>query len=269
VLHKDGTTFEANLALAPIRRAEGDLVGFVGIQSDISRLKELERLKSKFVSNVSHELRTPLTNIKTYLTLLQKGKAERHAHYLDILSQETVRLTRLIEALLDVSQWELGLVRLTLAPADLTQVLHAVYQVFAVRAEAKQSAIHLELPPNLPRAMADARKIEQVATNLVSNAVAYTPENGQIWLRAGAAEREGRPMLWLSVSDNGPGIAPADLPRVFERFYRGQLSERYAVPGTGLGLAISKEIVEAHGGAIDVSSEPGQGTTFTVWLPLG
>jgi PAS domain S-box-containing protein len=265
---QDGTLYDANLTIAPIYSAAGDLTGFVGIQSDISRLKEVDRLKSKFVSNVSHELRTPLTNIKTYLTLLERGRPERQDYYLEVLHHETERLTRLIQDLLDVSSLETGVMPIALQPVNLADLAQHVSHVFVARAEAKHVLFRLAVDPAIPPTLADGRQLEQVLINLIGNALAYTPEGGQITVHSGIMERHGRPMLFLQVADTGIGIAPQDLPRVFERFFRGQAALDGSIPGTGLGLAISKEIIDRHNGYIDVTSQLGKGTIFTVWLPI-
>jgi PAS domain S-box-containing protein len=263
---KDGSTYDANLTIAPIRNSLGELTGFVGIQSDISRLKEVDRLKSKFVSNVSHELRTPLTNIRTYVTLLERGKPERRAYYLAVLQHETERLTGLIQDLLDLSRLETEATPVQLQPTNLQTITQETLNSFTAKAEAKQIDLRLQIPPDLPLVMAEPYRLEQLFTNLVGNALAYSPSQSRIIVQAGSGAKEHRPMVWVRVMDNGPGIPPEDIPRLFERFFRGQLSQDNNIPGTGLGLSICKEIIDRHGGAIEVESEPGKGSVFTVWL---
>jgi PAS domain S-box-containing protein len=265
---KDGSIYDAHLTLAPIHSLIGESTGFVGIQSDISRLKEVDRLKSKFVSNVSHELRTPLTNIKTYLTLMQRGKPERKNHYLNVLQHETERLTRLIQDLLDLSRLETEAAPLQLQPTDVHEVTLNLMDAFIVKAESKRIELCLEIPAGLPQVLAEPYRLEQVLTNLVGNALAYTQEGGKVVIRAGAEHKETGAHLWLSVSDNGPGIPAPDLPRLFERFFRGQLAHDRNIPGTGLGLAICKEIIDRHQGTLEVESRPGENTVFTIRLPI-
>jgi PAS domain S-box-containing protein len=263
---RDGSFYDAHLTMAPIHSTIGELTGFVGIQSDISHLKEVDRLKSKFVSNVSHELRTPLTNIKTYLTLLQRGKPERKEHYLAVLQHETDRLTALIQHLLDLSRLETEAAPLQLQPTDVYEVAVRLMDSFMAKAESKQIKLHLELSPGLPKAMAEPYRLEQVLTNLVGNALAYSDDGGKVVIRAGAEQNETDSHLWLSVTDNGPGIPPEEMPRLFERFFRGQLAHERNIPGTGLGLAICKEIIERHQGSLEVESVPGEITVFRVRL---
>jgi PAS domain S-box-containing protein len=265
---KDSVLYDVSLTIAPIFGGGGGLTGFVGIQSDISRLKEVERLKSQFVSNVSHELRTPLTNIKTYVTLLQRGKAERRDHYLDVLGHETERLTRLIQDLLDLSRLESDLNTLKLQPVDLIRLIPDLCWSFSAKAEMRHTSLHLNLPGELPAALAEPSQLESVIINLVGNALMYTPEGSKVSVSAGVGERDGRQMVWFKVADNGPGIPREDLPRLFDRFYRGKMSQERNIPGTGLGLAICKEIINRHQGAIDIDSRPGEGVTFTVWLQV-
>jgi PAS domain S-box-containing protein len=262
---KDGLPYDVSLTVAPIF-GNDSLSGFVGIQSDISRLKEVERLKSRFVSNVSHELRTPLTNIKTYVTLLRRGRLERRDHYLTVLELETERLTRLIQDVLDLSRLESDLDPVKLRPLYLDRIIPDLYQSFTTKAELSHIQLRLELPDDLPQALAHQAQIESVINNLIANALAYTPEGSEVVISAGSDERNGRQMVWFKVADNGHGIPMTELPRLFERFYRGQVSLQRNIPGTGLGLAICKEIVDRHQGEIVVDSRPGRGVAFTVWL---
>ncbi|MCI0394344.1 MAG: GAF domain-containing protein, partial [Chloroflexi bacterium] len=263
---KDGTLYDLNLTLAPIRSTAGEVAGFVGIHSDISRLKEVERLKSKFVSNVSHELRTPLTNIETYTALMERGKPERRDHYLKVLSHETKRLTRLLQDVLELSRLDAERVPLNLTPTDLQRPIRMLLSAFMPKAEAKGIRLEGDFPAVLPAALIDVHRIEQVITNLINNALAYTPEKGVVRVTAGLGNLDGQAMIWLKVADTGYGIDPADMPRLFERFFRSQAAQESGSPGTGLGLAICKEIVDRHQGKIELESELGQGTTVTVWL---
>jgi PAS domain S-box-containing protein len=263
---RDGAIYDAHLTLAPIHSHIGQLTGFVGIHSDISHLKEVDRLKSKFVSNVSHELRTPLTNIKTYLTLLKRGRPERKEHYLSVLQHETDRLTGLIQDLLDLSRLETNAAPLQLKPISVYDVATKLMDSFLVKAESRRIALQLDIPRDLPKAMAEPYRLEQVLTNLVDNALAYTHDGGQVVIRAGVEQNAVGDHLWLSVIDNGPGIPAEEMARLCERFFRGQLAHDRNIPGTGLGLAICKEIIDRHQGSLEIESVPGEETVFRVRL---
>ncbi|MCA9968592.1 MAG: PAS domain S-box protein [Anaerolineales bacterium] len=264
--HCDGALHDVNLTLAPIQTGGAGLQGFVGVQSDISKFKEVDRLKSNIIANVSHELRTPLTNIRMYLDLLKRGNPEKQERYFKVLNYETERLTRLIQDLLDLSKLDSGELATHLEPLDLWMTAWNVFMSSQAEAERKEIDLLAEEPGNLPLVFADEAQLVQVLTNLVTNAINYTQPEGRIWIRAGSGRFGDAPGVWIAISDNGPGIAPRDLPHLFDRFYRGESSRGSDVPGTGLGLAICKEIIDRHEGAIEVRSVPGEGTTFTVWL---
>ncbi len=228
------------------------------------RLKELDRLRDQFVSNVSHELRTPLTNIKLHLGMLERRGPEAMQRYLPILQKETERLRKLIEDLLDISRLRAQISSLKTEPHRLDVLLSEIVTFHLARAEGKGVSLHYTSEPNLPEVPVDRAQIIQVFTNLVSNAVAYTPAGGSITITA-ASEAEG---VALRFNNSAPIIAPEDLAHLFERFYRGATGRDSGEPGTGLGLAICKEIVERHAGMIHVTSTAENGTTFTMWLSL-
>jgi signal transduction histidine kinase len=246
-------------------------VGFVGIQSDITHLKELDRMKNQFVSNVSHELRTPLANLKLYLDLLTRGRAEKREQYLDTMRREADRLEKLIEDLLNLSRMDAGSAQVNCVPTDLDQMVRQLVQDREVLASMRELTLTADLDPNLPLALADEEMFGQVLTNLMTNAIHYTPAGGQITVHTASVTRRGKLWVTISVTDTGYGISPQEQEHLFERFYRGQAAQQTGADGTGLGLAICWEIVERHEGRITVQSpanpsQPG-GTTFTVWLP--
>ncbi|MEW5989434.1 MAG: PAS domain-containing protein, partial [Chloroflexota bacterium] len=197
---RNGSSFDLHLTVAPCHAPDGRLAGYVGILSDISRLKELDRLKSLFVSNVSHELRTPITNIKTYLTLLDRGRRERWDHYLLVVNKETQRLGRLIEDLLLLSRLDDKANSLNLAPTDVSSIVYETTQIFAARAEAKRITLQAQIGSPPPAALADAGQLDQVLTNLVANALAYTPEGGQVVVSAGPGQNGRSQMVWIKVA---------------------------------------------------------------------
>jgi PAS domain S-box-containing protein len=265
---KDNRSYDIFLTIAPIFSSEGRISGFVGVHSDISYLKEVERLKARFISNVSHELRTPLTVIETYTTLLKQGKPERQAHYLSILGRETKRLTRLIQDVLDLARMESDSTPLKMTVVHIDKILKTVANTFMPHAENKNISLQVELNAPLPPIWANVGQIEQLVTNLVNNGLIYTPEAGIVLIQAGLGEKEEQTMVWFSVMDTGSGIPEEDLPHIFERFFRSQAVESAGIRGTGLGLAICKEIAERHSGFIEAKSVAGEGATFTVWLPV-
>ena len=267
---KNGSLYEADLTITPVCNEDGTILNFVGVQHDISMLKELDRLKSQFVSDVSHELRTPLTNIRLYLDLLSQTEYDqRAATYMETLSRESERLSSLIEDLLSLSRLEADTVPLQMEPVDINRLLAALAKDREKLAAQYGLELRLECEGNLSHVMGDALLLGQLFTNLLTNALNYTPEGGKIVIRTWSQMYVENKWVIIEVSDTGIGIPPVEQSLIFRRFFRGKASKPEAIPGTGLGLAICKEISERHGGKIVVESEgiPGKGSTFTVWLP--
>jgi PAS domain S-box-containing protein len=264
---KDGTRYDAALTIAPLTDAAHQTVGYVGVQRDITRQKELDRMKDQFVSNVSHELRTPLGNILLHVGLLESGRADRHSTYLQTLRRETERLRKMIEDLLDLSRLDRNVRPIELAPVDLDQLLEQLVTDRLTLAEQHGLTLTFEPTPHLPLISTDTSQLMQVASNLLTNALNYTPAGGAVKVETAVRWRAGKNLVTFTVVDTGPGIDPQDLPHLFERFYRGTAGRQASAPGTGLGLAISQEIVTRLGGYITVESEGGHGAAFTVWLP--
>lgn len=269
---KDGSTYEAAMTITPVLDENGQIVNFVGVQHDISMLKELDRLKSQFVSDVSHELRTPLTNIRLYLDLLRQTEYDQRAErYLETLSRESERLSTLIEDLLSLSRLEANTVPISSKPVNINNLLSALAEDRSRLAAQYGLDLRIECEGNLPPVYGDERLLSQVFTNLLTNALNYTPKGGKVTLRTQLqSDTHGRWVVTL-FEDNGYGIPPKEVPLIFRRFFRGQASKPANVAGTGLGLAICKEITERHSGKITVESDgiAGHGSTFTVWLPAG
>ncbi|HYO63560.1 MAG TPA: ATP-binding protein [Pyrinomonadaceae bacterium] len=243
------------------------------------RLKELDRLKSEFVSGVSHELRTPLTTIKTLTRLLQRGgqSEEEREEYLETISAECDRQIDLVLNLLDLSRIEAGAFKVRRAPTDVAEVIRACVRVESHAAEARGLSLAAELPSReLPSVLTDADALRRVLCGLVENAIKYTPEGGRVTL---AAREAGDGDVAITVADTGVGILDEDMPLVFEKFFRGRPaasaggasaseSDDYAeVPGVGLGLYLARSIVEQLGGRIEVAAGEPRGTVFTVHLP--
>jgi PAS domain S-box-containing protein len=263
---KDETLYDAALLVAPLVQGDKQISGFVAIARDITRQKELDRLKDQFVANVSHELHTPLTNVKLHVNLLENGAAAKRDQYLQTLSREVQRLEALIENLLSLSRLEMGKSAIMLGPIDLN---HSVNQLaYDRRALIAESGLRMEtqLDQHLPLAQADDRLVSQILSNLMTNAMHYTPPGGQVTLSTALRQQDDEPWITVSVTDTGPGISAQDLPHLFKRFYRGEVGRRSGAPGTGLGLAICHDIALKLNGHITVDSQPGRGAAFTVWL---
>ena len=230
------------------------------------QLTELDRLKSKFVSDVSHELRTPISNLTIYLEMLGFATPDKRARYLAVLQEETSRLDKLISDILDLSRMEMGTTKVDLGWIDINKITDQVIVANQPRAEVKDVTLTFNSTPENPKVWGDANQMHQAINNLVGNAVNYTSE-GNIWVSTHLdTETE---LLRLQVKDTGFGIAPKDVPHLFERFYRGEQAGQSTIPGTGLGLAITKEIIDGHRGRIEVESVVDEGSTFTIFLPLG
>ena len=233
------------------------------------RLMELDQLKSDFVSNVSHELRTPITNIMLYLNLMDRQtKREEHSRYMQILRAESTRLAHLIEDLLTLSRLERGHVSLSLEPHVLDALIAEILTAHQASAKDKSISLHHEPNPEVPPVFISRDQMEQVFTNLVSNAIAYTHSGGHVTMSSDLTEVEGDQHVNIRIHNDAPAIPPEDLPHIFERFYRGKVGRESGEPGTGLGLSICKEIVELHHGWIEVTSNEVQGTTFTICMPV-
>lgn len=229
---------------------------------NVARLQELEEMKSDFLSAVSHELRTPLTSIKaSTLLMLSQPKDDTHAKLLRNIERNTERLNGLVSDLLDMAKLQNGRVRLVPQPLHLPDIVGDVVNTLRPLTDGKEQQIELHFAASLKSAYADRRRLEQILTNLLSNAYRYTPKGGQIKISVAESENS----LQVSIEDTGPGIPSHEHNLIFERFYR---SQNTAKPGTGLGLSIARSLVELHGGKIWVESMPGKGAKFFFTLPL-
>ena len=262
---KDGRTYDAALTTAPMREAEGRLAGYVSSHYDISRLKDLERARSRFITNVSHELRTPTANIKLYANLLRMaGRPERTGHYARVLEEQADRLTELIQDILEMTALDSGQGATVWKPVSLPTIITDAVTRYQSQAQASGLTLVAEpVPPDLPTVKGDQARLSQALGELVENAVIFTPAGGQVTVEARAVEED---WVTVAVRDTGPGISPEEQEQVFDRFYRGSLAESGHVPGTGLGLSIAQEIMRAHGGRVTVESKLGEGSTFTLRL---
>ena len=246
---------------------DGEQLLWYVLLHDITHLKELDRMKSDFVSNVSHDLRTPLANIKLYAALTQKGRPEKRQHYLATIESETERLETLIEDILDLSRLERGAVKLQMEPLPLAEIVQQVVGAHLATAQAKGLQLTWQVPDGLPLLHADRNRLLLMLNNLLGNALQYTPRGGSVRVEARAGEWRGQPALQIAVRDTGIGIPADEQERIFERFYRGRHTLADTT-GTGLGLAIVKESMALHGGEVMVESAVGHGSTFTLCFPL-
>ena len=228
------------------------------------RLQELDQLKSKFVSDVSHELRTPVTSLSLYAELLEYGKPEKREQYIKQIQTQTARLTQLVNDILNLSRLEMGAEPPRLEAVDLNELISSVVETYQASAEAVGLDLTFTPDRSLPPVRGERNQLAQVVTNLVANAINYTP-GGFVHLTTARADSV---MACVEVQDSGVGIDTDDIPRLFDRFYRGKQVITSTIRGTGLGLAIVKEIVDLHHGTIKVESRLGQGTTFRVSLPI-
>ena len=229
------------------------------------QLQELDRLKSKFIDDISHELRTPLANLMLYLDLLKRGPAAKHPHYITILNQQTERLKELIENILRLSNLDLDQESPVWTQINLNEVAAHVVKHYQNQAELK--GLHLTFTPEIAHLpiRGNFKQLTEMLSTLMENALKYT-RHGEIRLKA-SANLETK-SAYLYIEDTGMGIAPEDIPHLFDRFYRGQGVSQSNVPGIGLGLTIAKSIATLHNGLIEIDSQPDHGTRVRVNLPL-
>jgi PAS domain S-box-containing protein len=261
---KDGVPFWNRFAITPMRNTEGYVTHFIGVLSDITERKEIERLKDELVSTVSHELRTPLTSLRGFAELMLKRTfpPEKQAEFLRVIHGESLRLTELINDFLDLQRIETGRQTYDFETVSLTSFLQDILTVFDL--ENGTHRLHLEMPPGLPPVRLDTARGQQVVTNLLSNAIKFSPLGGVVTV---GAQIEGDSVT-VRVTDQGIGIPPEALPNLFSKFFRVNNKDTRSIGGTGLGLALAKEIIKAHGGRIWVESVLGKGSTFFFTLPV-
>lgn len=264
-VRKDGTTFAAHIANTSVIAPDGTVIGAITVMRDVSEEKALAQQKSRFVAHASHELRTPITNLKTRVYLVKK-QPDKIAEHLRVLEEVSDRMQRLVEDLLDVSRFERGMIRLQFRKLNVQALIGKVIMVQKPEAEHHNLLLQAQMPHEALEVYADHERVTQVITNLVTNAINYTPNGGTITVRVSAIYGDDQQVCCarIEVEDTGIGIAEEHLPHIFEAFYRVTSK----VTGTGLGLSIAKEIVELHGGKITVQSKSGKGSLFSFWLPM-
>jgi PAS domain S-box-containing protein len=248
---------------------EGEWVGRILALRDVTRENELDQMKTDFISVVSHELRTPLTSIRGYTDLLLSGASgevsELQQEFLGIIQASTNRLSNLINDILDISRIESGRIKLRLEPINYHMIVADVLRLMKASADEKDITFDASMPEQLPIVRGDADKVTQVLTNLVSNAIKYTPSGG--WVKL-LVEMTDDKQIQTCVQDSGIGISREDQKKLFQKFFRADNSSTREAGGTGLGLVIAKTIVELMGGAIWVESAPERGSRFYFTLPI-
>lgn len=265
---KAGVEHYLRCARRPRFDDDAEIVGHVWTVRDVTQQKLAEQSREEFVSTASHELRTPLANIRAYaetLALNDQIDVERQKGFLNTIHTESTRLSRFVDDLLDVTRMQCGNVTLDSHETDLERLVRDVVDKVAPEMERKRQAFQCELPPKLPKLNADKDKLAAALVNLLGNAAKYTPEEGEVQFRV---ETEGTRVAF-TVEDTGIGIAAEELPRVFDRFFRSEDDQVREITGSGLGLAFTREVARLHGGIVEVQSEPGKGSRFTMTIPLG
>jgi two-component system phosphate regulon sensor histidine kinase PhoR len=256
-----------NARCIPYIDRAGRNVGTITVLHDITALKRMDQIKSEFVSMVSHEIRSPLNSVLAQLKVILDGLAgkvtQRQQEILGRASEKVKSLLSLASELLDLARIESGLISQEKEQLNLSDILGDQVAFYGAAAQAKNISLALEPLPELAPVFVDRRNMEEVVSNLISNAISYTPEGGKVAVSAAMEDV----YLRISVQDSGIGIAPEDLERIFAPFYRVKNDKTRFIIGTGLGLAIVKSIVEAHNGFIRVESEPDRGSTFHVYIP--
>lgn len=250
---------------APYSDEEEKNGGIVVVLQDITKQTKLENARREFVANVSHELRTPITTIKSYAeTVIDMGENGAETEFVRVIENEADRMARIVSDLLTLSKLDNSMEGLDRKVFDLAEMTKGVVDKLKIDAKNHSLSISFRRDGSTKEFFGDRDRLEQVVTNIISNAVKYTPEGGEIHVACGVRYTEA----YIRVSDNGIGIPEKDLPRIFERFYRVDKARSRESGGTGLGLAIAKELVELHGGRIKIESKEKKGTTVTVTLPM-
>jgi len=254
-------------ALSSPLQLSDEEAGMVVVFRDVTRFQELNRMKTQFVSDVSHELRTPLANLSLFLDLLASEQdGSKREKYQATLRRETTRLTELIEDLLTISRLESNRIVFSIKEVEIVNLIRNLVEDRLPMARQHNLDLSVDSSPEELFAMVDPRLLTQILSNILTNALNYTPAGGKVWLAASEHHEAETNWITISISDNGYGISAEEQPNIFDRFYRGAAGRNTSLPGTGLGLAISQEIIKRMEGKITVESEPGAGSTFTVWI---
>jgi signal transduction histidine kinase len=249
---------------SPLLASDGTLINVIASIRDITRFREADELKSTFISVISHELKTPVALIKGYVSTLRREDAswERDViqDSLEVIEEEADRLTELIENLLDASRLQAGALSINLSDVAVDALARRIAERF--KTQSTQHTLVVDFPSNFPVILGDEDRLAQVFSNLISNAIKYSPQGGEIRIRGQVHPRQ----VVICISDQGPGIAVEDIPHIFDRFYRSSEASR-TTKGAGLGLYLARAVVEAHGGGIWADPKPGEGARICFSLP--
>jgi len=267
-LQRDITVGGRNVQVffASIARSEAAVAAVIVVLRDITEQHLMEQSRREFVSNVSHELRTPITTVKTYSETIMESEdlpPETMKNFLNVISSEADRMARLVNDLLTLSRLDYDKSDIPKEPFDLTALLTDITNKLSFEAEGKNHAMSLSFAGKIKPFYGNKDRIEQVITNIITNAIKYTPEGGTIKVSAGCVYDK----IYIKVKDNGIGIPKDDVPHIFDRFYRVDKARSRQSGGTGLGLAIAKELVAAHDGTISIKSDEGKGTEVIMQFP--
>jgi len=263
----NGSSRFMELSAVPTRNETGQITGAAVLFHDISQLKQLDEIRRDFVANVSHELRTPLSILRGYIETLLHDREfsdEEFDRILEVMKRHSDRLNALTEDLLSLARLESAHPNLRIETVRLSELFAGIVRDWGKKFAENRLSIDVAVDPNLPAVQADPTRLQEVLYNLLDNAVKYSHPNSKIRLQANRRDNQ----VVLSITDTGIGIPEADLPRIFERFYRADKARSRELGGTGLGLSIVKHIAELHGGSVAAESAPGRGTTIRVLLPL-
>lgn len=253
-------------SVAPIMDEQGEPLGAVTVLRDITELKRVEEAKAQFVNMVAHELRAPIAAVDGYLGVMREGMVEDPARQTEMIDRSRKRLGSLLDLvndLLEISRIEAGTVRREIGPVDTREVIEDACEIARPLAAEQQVTITTDLPDELPVIRVDRDEFSRCLTNLLSNAIKYNKPEGSVTV---TVSQDG-PYLRVDVADTGVGISPEGQKRVFDEFFREKTDATREATGTGLGLSIVKRIVELYHGKVEVESEPGQGSTFSLLLP--